>query len=400
MLLSHLLGEAGVESVVIEQRSRDHVRSRVRAGVIEHGAADLLRRVGLGERMDREGFVHHGTNLSNGGRAFRLDLTAHTGKAVVIYGQTELQKDLFDAADARGRTVLDDCADVAVHDVETSRPSVGFTRRGRPGAVVADFIAGCDGFHGVCRTVLPSRVVRRFERIYPFGWLGVLSETPPVEAELIYARHDRGFALCSMRNPMLSRYYLQCTADDSASAWSDPQFWDELRRRIPEEAADRLVTGPSIEKSITPLRSYVAEPMRHGRLFLAGDAAHIVPPTGAKGLNLAISDALYLSRAIAAHYHDHDDDGIDGYSATALRRVWKAVRFSWWMTTMMHTFEAQGGEAQGGEAQGGEAQGGDAPGGDGRGGFDSRLQQAELDHLADSEAARAAMAENYVGLPY
>ncbi len=374
MLLSHLLARAGIESVVIEQRSRDYVQARVRAGVLEQGSTDLLRSTGLGERMDADGFVHHGTCLSNGGRAFHLDFTARTGRAVMIYGQTEVQKDLFDAADAAGRTVLDECADVTPHDITGDRPSVTFTRNGQAHTVQADFVAGCDGFHGVCRTLLPRSIVTEYERVYPFGWLGVLSATPPVDDELIYARHDRGFALCSMRNPTLSRYYVQCAADDSAEAWSDQRFWDELRRRIPPDAADRLVTGPSIEKSITPLRSYVAEPMRHGRLLLAGDAAHIVPPTGAKGLNLAFSDVWYLSKALTAHYHDGDDQGLDTYSATALRRVWKAVRFSWWMTTVMHTFHDQGD-------------------------FNSRIQEAELDYLAGSEAAQTVLAENYVGLP-
>ena len=375
MLLSHLLGQAAIESVVIEQRSREYVQARVRAGVIEQGSADLLRSAGLGERMDRDGFIHHGTQLSNGGRGFHLDFTARTGKAVMIYGQTEVQKDLFDAAEAAGRTVLDECTDVTVHDVTGERPSVSFVHHGESRTVEADFIAGCDGFHGVCRHALPPSVVTEYERVYPFSWLGILSETPPVDDELIYARHDRGFALCSMRNPQLSRYYIQCAADESADAWTDQQFWDELRRRIPPDAADRLVTGPSIEKSITPLRSYVAEPMRHGRLFLAGDAAHIVPPTGAKGLNLAFSDIWYLSNALVNHYEDGDDQLLDSYSETALRRVWKAVRFSWWMTTMMHTFHDQGD-------------------------FNARIQEAELDYLAGSEAAQTVLAENYVGLPY
>jgi p-hydroxybenzoate 3-monooxygenase len=375
MLLAHLLAKAGIESVVIEQRTRVYVLDRVRAGVLEHGSVELLRSIGVGARMDREGFVHDGTELSNNGQGFRIDFKAVTGRTVMVYGQTEVQKDLYDIGDQKGLVVYDDCGDVAVHDPTSATPSVTFTKDGQPHRVHADFIAGCDGFHGVCRTVFPASMITEFERVYPFGWLGVLSETPPVSHELIYARHPDGFALCSMRNPMLSRYYIQCTAETKAADWSDQQFWDALRHRLPAEAAETMVTGPSIEKSVTPLRSYVREPLRYGNLFLAGDSAHIVPPTGAKGLNLAFSDIFYLSRALVEHYDEHSDAGLDHYSALALKRVWKAVRFSWWMTTMLHTF---GDQTQ----------------------FDHRMQETELDYLASSPAAQAVMAEQYTGIPY
>jgi p-hydroxybenzoate 3-monooxygenase len=375
MLLAHLLHAAGIESIVIEQRTRDYVLDRVRAGVLEHGSVELLRSVGVGERMDREGFVHDGTELSNNGQGFRVDFKAASGRSVMVYGQTEVQKDLYDVGDRKGLAVYDDCADVTVHEPTSNTPSVTFTKDGQTHRVDADFIAGCDGFHGVCRSVFPPSMVTEFERVYPFGWLGILSETPPVSHELIYARHPDGFALCSMRNPMLSRYYIQCTSDTKAADWSDQQFWDALRHRLPAEAAESMVIGPSIEKSVTPLRSYVREPLRYGNLFLAGDSAHIVPPTGAKGLNLAFSDIFYLSRAFVEHYDERSSAGLDHYSALALTRVWKAVRFSWWMTTMLHTFPDQTE-------------------------FEHRMQETELDYLASSPAAQAAMAEQYVGIPY
>ena len=374
LLLAQLLHGHGIESVVLERQSREYVMARIRAGVLEHGSTGTLRAAGIGERMDREGFVHDGVFLSAGGHGFRVDFHELTGKSVMVYGQTEVQKDLFDAMDRTGCPLVDEAADVAIHDIDTARPWVTYTKGGVEHRVDADFVAGCDGFHGVARSMLPSSVVKTYERVYPFGWVGVLSETPPVSDELIYAQHERGFALCSMRNPMLSRYYVQCPLDDTVEAWTDDRFWDELRRRIPPDAAEQLVTGPSIEKSVTPLRSFVAEPLRHGSLFLAGDAAHIVPPTGAKGLNLAFSDVVYLSRALAEHYHEHSDAGLDAYSATALRRVWNCVRFSWWMTTVLHRFPEQGD-------------------------FGVRIQATELDYLAGSVAARTAMAENYVGLP-
>jgi p-hydroxybenzoate 3-monooxygenase len=375
MLLSHLLDGAGIESLVLELRPRQYVLGRIRAGVLEQVTVETLRAVGLGERMDREGFVHDGVNVSNEGRVSRIDFRGLTGRCVVVYGQTEVQRDLFDARPGYGGTVVHEAEDVEVHDVDSTAPNVTYRRDGVAHRVGADFVAGCDGSHGTSRDAIPARLVRKYERLYPFGWLGVLSETPPVSEELIYARHQRGFALCSMRNPNLSRYYVQCPLDTSTDEWSDDRFWDELRRRIPKAAAEQLVTGPSIEKSITPLRSFVAEPMRYGRLFLAGDAAHIVPPTGAKGLNLAVSDVVYLSRAIAEYYIERSDAGLAAYSETALRRVWKAVRFSWWMTTTLHRFP-------------------------GEGDFGDRVQAAELDYLAESKAAQTAMAENYVGLPY
>jgi p-hydroxybenzoate 3-monooxygenase len=374
LLLSQLLQLAGIDNVVLEQRSREYVMARIRAGVLEQGTTEVLRAAGLGDRMDREGFVHEGVALAFAGRSFRVDFRRLTGKAITVYGQTEVQKDLFTARDEAGGTVIDEAEDVAIHDVDGMAPWLTYRKNGRGDRVDADWVAGCDGFYGVSRTVLPSSLVRTYERVYPFGWMGVLSETPPISDELIYARHERGFALCSMRNEMLSRYYVQCEIDDTVEAWPDERFWYELRARLPAEAADRLVTGPSIEKSITPLRSFVAEPMRYGRLCLAGDAAHIVPPTGAKGLNLAVSDVVYLSEAFAEFFSTGSQAGVDAYSDRALRRVWRAVRFSWWMTTLLHRFPDQGE-------------------------FGLRLQEAELDYLAGSEAARTAMAENYVGLP-
>jgi p-hydroxybenzoate 3-monooxygenase len=375
MLLSHLLWQAGIDNVVVEQRSREYVEARIRAGVIEQATSDLLRSLGLGERMDREGFVHEGVTISNSRSPFRVDFMALVGRAVMVYGQTEIQKDLYDSGVAAGRPIIFEAESVQVHDISNAQPSVSYHLHGVASTIEADYIAGCDGFHGVSRHAIPSDVRHEYERLYPFGWMGVLSETPPVSHELIYARHPRGFALCSMRNPMLSRYYIQCTADTDAASWSDDRFWDELRRRIPEEAASTLVTGPSIEKSVTPLRSYVAEPMQWGNLFLAGDAAHIVPPTGAKGLNLAFSDVYYLSEAFAERYSTGSSTALEGYGAKALRRVWKAVRFSWWMTTMLHTFHDAGE-------------------------FEHRMQETELDYLAGSVAAQTAMAENYTGLAF
>ena len=375
MLLSHLLWRSDIDNIVVEQRSREYVEARVRAGVIEQGTSDLLRSLDLGTRMDREGFVHEGVTISNSRTPFRVDFKALVGRVVMIYGQTEIQKDLYDSGASAGHPILFEAEGVQLHDIATSQPSLTFTVQGEAMAIEAEFIAGCDGFHGVSRHAIPADVRREFERLYPFGWMGVLSETPPVSHELIYARHPRGFALCSMRNPMLSRYYVQCTADTDPASWSDDRFWDELRQRIPEDAAASLVTGPSIEKSVTPLRSYVAEPMQWGNLFLAGDAAHIVPPTGAKGLNLAFSDVYYLAEALAEKYSSASTTALDGYGAKALRRVWKAVRFSWWMTTMLHTFPDAGE-------------------------FEHRMQETELDYLAASSAAQTAMAENYTGLPF
>jgi p-hydroxybenzoate 3-monooxygenase len=324
--------------------------------------------------MGQEGFVHEGINLAFAGRSFRVDFAERSGSSVTVYGQTEIQKDLYGALERDGRTLIDEAQDVAIHDADTEAPYVTFTARGEAQRLDCDFIAGCDGFHGVSRSSIPDSILRTWERVYPFGWLGVLSETPPVNDELIYANHARGFALCSMRNEMLSRYYIQCPLDTDVRQWPDDRIWDELIARLPEDTGSRLVTGPSIEKSVTPLRSYVAAPMRFGRLFLAGDAAHIVPPTGAKGLNLAISDVIYLSDALIAHYENGEVDGLDSYSDTALSRVWKSVRFSWWMTTLLHRF-------------------------DDNDEFGLKIQEAELEYLSGSQAAQAGLAENYIGLP-
>jgi p-hydroxybenzoate 3-monooxygenase len=376
LLLALILDRAGIGTVVLERRSRSYVLGRIRAGVLEQGLTDMLRAAGVGRRMDSDGQVHEGFAIAFGGRAPRIDLAGLTGgKTVMIYGQTEVTRDLYEASDARAGVVIDDAADVAIHGAEGEAPFVTWRKGGDTHRLDCDFIAGCDGFHGVSRQSIPAGVLRTFERVYPFGWLGVLSRTPPVSHELIYASHERGFALCSMRSPELSRYYIQCPLDEDLQLWPDERFWDELRRRIPEDVAARLVTGPSIEKSIAPLRSFVAEPMRWGRLFLAGDAAHIVPPTGAKGLNLAASDIHYLSSALIQHYRQGSDAGLEGYSARALARVWKAERFSWSMTSLLHRF----------------------PDADG---FSARIQRAELDYLFSSRAAMTALAENYVGLPF
>jgi p-hydroxybenzoate 3-monooxygenase len=375
-LLSLLLRAAGIDSVVLERRSQAYVLSRIRAGVLEHGTCETLRSIGVGARMDDQGFGHDGVNLAFGGRTVRIDFADLVGRQVMIYGQTEVQHDLYDAMDDRGVTVVDEAEAIALDGLRGDTPTVTFTTGGTTETLECDWIAGCDGYHGVTRQAVPDGVLSTFERVYPFGWLGILSETPPINDELIYAHHPRGFALCSMRHEMLSRYYVQCPADDEPDAWSDDRFWDELRTRLPDTAVANLKTGPSIEKSVTPLRSFVAEPMRHGRLLLAGDAAHIVPPTGAKGLNLAVSDVVYLADALRNWYHDGSTDGVDAYSDTALLRVWKAVRFSWWMTTMMHTFP------------------------DADDAFDERIAETELAYLEGSRAAQTAFAENYTGLPY
>ena len=373
-LLGQLLYKAGVDALVLEQRSQDYVLGRIRAGVLEKGTTDLLSSVGVGARLQREGLVHGGVALGFGGTQHRIDLHKLTGKHVTVYGQTEVTRDLMDARASAGLTTVYDAENVALHDFDTDHPRVSYTRGGVTHEVLCDFIAGCDGYHGISRASVPVDALRTYERIYPFGWLGVLSDTPPVSEELIYANHERGFALCSMRSHTRSRYYVQCSLDDKVENWSDDAFWDELRRRLAPEAAETLVTGPSIEKSIAPLRSFVAEPMRFGRLFLAGDAAHIVPPTGAKGLNLAASDVHYLSRALIEFYAG-SQAGINNYSDTCLRRVWKAVRFSWWFTSLMHKFPDDSG-------------------------FGPKIQTAELDYLIHSEAASTALAENYVGLPF
>ena len=374
LLLSQLLHNAGIDTVVLERQSRDYVLSRIRAGVLEWGSVEMLRKAGVGARMDAEGFVHGGTYLAARNRGFRIAFDELVGKQVMVYGQTEVTRDLYAARDRAGGVVVHEAKGVKPHDLDTDSPYVTYLKDGKVVRIDCDFVAGCDGFHGPCRKEIPADVLREYERVYPFGWLGVLSETPPVSHELIYANHARGFALCSMRNANLSRYYVQCPLTDTVEQWSDQAFWDELRRRIPEDAAEALVTGPSIEKSIAPLRSFVAEPMRWGRLFLVGDAAHIVPPTGAKGLNLAIGDVHYLSEGLIQYYQG-DDEGIETYSARALARVWKSERFSWSLTTMLHRFPEQSA-------------------------FDQRMQEAELDYLETSVAAQRVVAENYVGLPY
>ena len=375
LLLSQLLHTIGVESVVLERKTKDYVLGRIRAGVLESGMVDLLRRAGVGTRMDAEGFPHDGTIIARGNDEFRLNFSDRTGRPVMVYGQTEVTHDLYEAREATDADLRFEVEDVTIHDAETEAPFVTYTANGTEHRIDCDFVAGCDGFHGVSRRTIPDGTRREFEKVYPFGWLGILSETPPAHHELIYAASDRGFALCSMRNPNLSRYYVQCDADDDPANWSDTAFWDELRRRIPERFADSLVTGPSIEKSIAPLRSFVCEPMRWGRLFLCGDAAHIVPPTGAKGLNTAASDVHYLFDGLTQHYRDGDDTALDAYSDRALARVWKAERFSWWFSSLIHRFP-------------------DASV------FDQRMQAAEMAFLRENDAAQQAMAENYVGLPY
>jgi p-hydroxybenzoate 3-monooxygenase len=343
--------------------------------VVEYGSGRILEDAGLGHRMKRDGFVHDGVNLAFAGSMLRIDFKALTGKHVIIYGQTEVQKDLYDVVEREGIPLIDEALDVDVAGITTEQPVVSFTRHGERHDLGADYVVGCDGVHGTSRAHIPGSAQTMFERLYPFVWVGVLSETPPVNDELIYANHPDGFALCSMRHENLSRYYVQGAADDTPEDWPDDRFWEALMSRLPDEAADVLVTGPSIEKIVTPLRSWVSEPLRHGRLFLAGDAAHIVPPTGAKGLNLAISDVAYLAGALDGFYNHGTEAGLDQYSELALARVWKAVRFSWWMTSTMHRFPGMSND------------------------FDRRLQRTELEYLFSSENARRSMAENYVGLP-
>ena len=375
LLLGQLLHRQGIENVLLERRSREYVLARIRAGVLETGLVELLREAGVGARMDREGLLHEGIYLANSNRGFRIDFNRLCASSVMVYGQTELTLDLYQARSAMEATLLHQVDQVQIHDVDSDHPHVRFVQDGCERRIDCDFVAGCDGFHGVSRKTIPASLLREFERVYPFGWLGVLSKTPPVSDELIYASHERGFALCSMRSPSLSRYYLQVPLEDRVEQWTDEDFWDELKRRIPHDAAQSIVTGESIEKSIAPLRSFIAEPMRWGRLFLCGDAAHIVPPTGAKGLNLAASDVYYLWQALRQYYHDGDRQGIENYSAMALSRVWKAERFSWTMTKLLHRFPQQ------------------SP-------FDLRMQQAELEYLESSLAAQTSLAENYIGLPY
>ena len=375
LLLAALLAKAGIETVILERHSPEYVLGRIRAGVLEQVTVDLLDAAGAGARMHAEGLPHAGIELCFGGKRHRIDFVAHTGgKRVMIYGQTEVTRDLMDLRTTQGLATVYEAEDVSLHGIDGAKPVVRYRHGGVAHELACDFVAGCDGYHGVSRQSVPAAALSTYERVYPFGWLGVLSETPPVSPELIYSNHERGFALCSMRSTTRSRYYVQCSLDDHVERWSDDAFWAELRLRLDDEAAQRLVTGPSIEKSIAPLRSFVAEPMRFGRLFLAGDAAHIVPPTGAKGLNLATGDVGLLAQAFLEHYADKSDAAIDGYSARCLRRVWRAERFSWWFTSLMHKFPETGA-------------------------FGQKMQSAELDYLVHSEAASTALAENYVGLP-
>ena len=376
MFLAHLLAAEGIAAVVLERRDRAYVEGRVRAGVLEQVTTDLMHRLGLGARLDREGLVHGGTQISLDGTLFRIDMAALTGgSAVTVYGQQEVMHDLFEAAPERGVEIVWNADDVTLEGLDGDHPVVRWRQDGVVQELQCDYVVGCDGYHGVSRSSIPAHVLRTFERVYPFGWLGILADVPPADHELIYANHERGFALASMRSPTRSRYYIQCGLDEQVEDWSDDRFWEALASRLPDEVLSGLVTGPSIEKSIAPLRSFVSEPMRWGRLFLCGDAAHIVPPTGAKGLNLAVGDVFYLQEALAAHYATGDTAGIDGYSARALDRVWKAMRFSWQLTMMMHRFPQ------------------DTP-------YDRRMQDAEMSMLLGSPAVQKAWSETYLGLPY
>jgi p-hydroxybenzoate 3-monooxygenase len=376
LLLGQLLYRAGIDAIIIERQSAQYVSERIRAGVLEQTTTDLLIEAGVGDRMRREGLIHDGFALCFSGARHRIDLHDLTGgKLVTVYGQTEVTRDLMVARAAAGLETVYEAQTVSISDFDSEQPRVEYFKDGVTHIIDCDFIAGCDGYHGVCRASVPIRSITTFERVYPFGWLGVLVDQPPVAHELIYANHERGFALCSMRSNTRSRYYVQCATDEKIEKWTDDAFWDELRLRLDPQAAEALKTGPSIEKSIAPLRSFVAEPMRFGRLFLAGDAAHIVPPTGAKGLNLAFSDVRFLSRALIEWFTEQSAVGIDHYSQTCLKRVWKASRFSWWFTSLMHRFPDAGG-------------------------INQKLQLAELEYLVGSRAASTTMAENYVGLPF
>jgi p-hydroxybenzoate 3-monooxygenase len=371
LLLGQLLHRAGIDNVILEAKSQEYVLARIRAGVLEAGTVELLERAGVAERLHAEGLVHEGFDLAYAGARHRIDLAGLTGKCVTVYGQTEITKDLMEARAAAGAKSVYEAQGVELHAFDTERPRVTWAG----GELACDFIAGCDGFHGVSRASVPPGAIKLYERVYSFGWLGILSETTPVSEELIYVSHERGFALCSMRSRTRSRYYVQCTLSEQLDEWPDERFWKELRWRLPEDAARRLATGASIEKSIAPLRSFVAEPLRFGRLFLAGDAGHIVPPTGAKGLNLAASDVHYLAEGLVSYYQQKTSESLEAYSARALARVWKAERFSWWMTKLLHRFPEEGD-------------------------FGRRMQVAELEYIATSRAAQTALAENYVGLPY
>ena len=375
LLLSQLLHVAGVHSVILERRDRAYVEGRIRAGLLEESTVALMHKVGVAARLEAEGLPHEGVNLALDGYLHRIDLADLTGgKKVVVYGQTEVTKDLIDACAQRGTPILWQAEDVALHDLVSAAPFVSFVHEGRTERLDCDFIAGCDGFHGVSRLAIPEHLRREFERVYPFGWLGILADVPPCNHELIYSNHERGFALASMRSKTRSRYYVQCSLDERIEDWPDERLWDELAIRLGPQAACAITRGPALEKSIAPLRSFVSEPMRHGRLFLAGDAAHIVPPTGAKGLNLAAADVAFLSEAVIGFFRNGATEGLDGYSARALARVWKAERFSWWFTGLTHRFPDM------------------TP-------FDRRMQMAELEYIFQSRAAQQSIAENYVGLP-
>ena len=376
LMLSQLLHLQGIETVVLERQSREYVLSRIRAGVLENGFTELMRTAQCGERMDKEGEVHDGFFIAHEGKLDRVDLHKYSnGSSVMVYGQTELTRDLYEARDRMNGIIIHNAEDVQPHDVKSANPYVTYRKDNADCRVDCDYVIGADGFHGVSRKSIPPDVLKEYEKVYPFGWLGVLSRTKPVSPELIYAKHDRGFALCSLRSQVLSRYYIQVPVTDSVDNWSDDAFWAELKRRLPAEVAEQLITGATIEKSIAPLRSYVAEPMRYGNLFLAGDAAHIVPPTGARGLNTAGSDIYYLYTGLVDFYKNSDASGLEQYSEKALARVWKAQRFSWWMTTMLHTFP-------------------DTPD------YDQKLKEIDMSYLFSSDAALSSLAENYVGLPY
>lgn len=373
LLLAQLLGLNGIDNVVIEQRSREYVEGRIRAGVLEQGTVDLLTTAGVGERLRSERLVHDGFEIAFAGRRQRVDVKSLVGSSMTVYGQTEVTRDLVDARLAAGGKLRFECDNVTIQDLDGERPHIRYRKGGRDYELACSFIAGCDGYNGVCRQSVPAHSLKTFERVYPFAWLGILSDTPPIAEEFIYVNHVRGFALCSMRSRTRSRYYLQCAADEQVERWTDARFWDELHGRLPPGTAELLVTGPSIEKSVTPLRSFVVEPMRFGRLFLVGDAAHVVPPTGAKGLNLAAGDVRILYPALIEYFRTGRSDLIDRYSETCLRRIWKAVRFSWWFTTMTHRFSDDE--------------------------FAHRLQLAELDYFTSSRAGLTSIAENYIGLP-
>ena len=375
LLLSRLLSLENIDNVVLEKQSREHVQGRIRAGVLENGTIEMLRLAGVSKRLDNEGFKHNGIELSFKNHGFRIDLKKLTDKHVTVYGQTEVTKDLYEIIEKENGNIINCAEDVLPQKVGEINSFVTFKKNGIENKIMCDFIVGCDGYHGISRKVIPENLINIFERVYPFGWLGILSETPPVKEELIYANHGNGFALASMRNNNLSRYYIQTSLDDRVESWDDKRFWEELKRRLPIEASESIITGPSIEKSIAPLRSFVCEPMNWNNLFLVGDAAHIVPPTGAKGLNLAVSDVYYLFNGLKKHYLFNDDKDLKNYSTKALSRVWKAIRFSWWMTTTFHKFPEQTS-------------------------FDQRIQDSELEYLENSIASQTVLAENYVGLPY